>query len=286
MPTAVRMAKSSSTPEPPPGSPWDDALETAPFAFVDLEMSGLDVSRDRVIQVCIERVVGREVQQRLSTFIRPEPACAIPDTVHGISPAMLLDAPTFAQVAQDICDLLGGAVLVAHAARYDIAFLAAEMKRAGIAWTPPAQFVDTLALSRRAFSFPSHRLVALCREFEIPHDNPHRADEDVRAMREVFGRVVTELEATTPRDLWHVKIGVGHARPEILAAATRAAAGDFPVSIRYRPSGKPARVLVFRVTEVRPELDPPLVLGYLHHSRGRRQLRADRILAIDEHPTD
>jgi DNA polymerase-3 subunit epsilon len=37
----------------------------------------------------------------------------------------------------------------------------------------------------------------------------------------------------------------------------------------------------FHVTAVLTDLDPPVVLGYLQHTRGRRQLRADRIVRIE-----
>jgi DNA polymerase-3 subunit epsilon len=39
-----------------------------------------------------------------------------------------------------------------------------------------------------------------------------------------------------------------------------------------------------RITDVRTDLDPPRVLGYLLPSRSRRELRADRILAIEAIP--
>src|ERR671932_678317 len=75
-------------PEPPSGSPWDDALEEAPLVFVDLEMDGLRPAVDRVIEVCAELV------------------------------------PQIERV-------LEGAVLVAHSASWDVAFLEAELARAG-----------------------------------------------------------------------------------------------------------------------------------------------------------
>ena len=53
------------------------------------------------------------------------------------------------------------------------------------------------------------------------------------------------------------------------------------MTVRYRPARRRPEELVFCVTGVRTDLDPPRVLGYLLPSRSRRELRADRILAID-----
>jgi DNA polymerase-3 subunit epsilon len=51
-----------------------------------------------------------------------------------------------------------------------------------------------------------------------------------------------------------------------------------PVELRYRPSGRGPQEMSFVVTAVARELDPPRVFGYELPSRGRRELRADRIL--------
>jgi DNA polymerase-3 subunit epsilon len=54
--------------------------------------------------------------------------------------------------------------------------------------------------------------------------------------------------------------------------------------LTYRPSKKPRQVLKMVVTLVRTDLDPPRVIGYLLPGRGRRELRADRILRCDPPP--
>ena len=100
------------------------------------------------------------------------------------------------------------------------------------------------------------------------------------ALRAVFARVIGVLAPATPRDLWHVRVGQRQARPDLVAAAVRALEHEAQVTVRYRPARHPPEELVFQVTAVRTDLDPPRVLGYLLPSRSRRELRADRILAI------
>jgi DNA polymerase-3 subunit epsilon len=265
--------------EPPPGSPWDDSLAVAPLAFVDLEMTGLDAERDRILEICVERVQGGQVEASVCSLVRPEGGAFGNAHVHGIDPAEVATAPAFAELAPRVEAALDGAVLVAHAAAWDVSFLEAELGRAG---RPRriAHYLDTLTLSRRAFALPSHRLGVLCAELGIPPGQAHRAASDVAALRAVFAHVVAVLAPRTPRDLWHVRIGQRRARPDLVAAAVLALEHAAPVTVRYRPSRRPPEELVFCVTGVREDLDPPRVLGYLLPSRSRRELRADRILAI------
>jgi DNA polymerase III subunit epsilon len=266
--------------EPPAGPPWDLPLDEAPLLFVDLEMTGLKPEVDRVIELCAERVRSGQVDARLETLVRPDCGAFGNAHVHGIEQGALEAAPPFVQIAAEVEALLDGAILVAHGASWDVAFLEAELARAG----RPRQiagYLDTLTLSRRAFALPSHSLSSLCAEWGIDRVRAHRAGDDVAALRAVWGRVVNVLAPRTPRDLWHVRIGERHARPGVVEAAMRAADQGRPVRVRYRPSRRPPEELVMCVTRVRTDLDPPRVLGYLLPTRSRRELRADRILAIE-----
>lgn len=267
---------------PPPGSPWDDDLDAAALVFVDLEMTGLDVTVDRVIEVCIERVIGArsaKPQGALTTLVRPSEERHGNEHIHGISREQLASAPSFAELVPRIEELLRGAVLVAHGAKHDVGFLEAEFARAGKTLAVPF-YLDTLNLSRRAFALDSHALASLATSLSLETPRSHRAADDVRTLRQLFQRVVEELKPATLRDLWQVKIGNRSARALVVEALRQALADQAPVRVRYRPSGKPAVDLVLVVTAMQWELDPPHVLGYLLPGRGRRELRADRILTV------
>ena len=116
-------------------------------------MTGLDSAKDHVIEVCVERVRGECVEARISTLVRPEVLEGEVGNVHihGIAAEELANAPRFAEVAEEVERLLEGAVLVAHGAVWDVAFLRAELARAGR--TPNiTHWLDTLHLSRRSFA--------------------------------------------------------------------------------------------------------------------------------------
>ncbi len=269
---------------PPQGPPWDMPIARAPLAFVDLEMTGLNVAHDRVVEICIERVVGGERVDGITSLVDPGDArVGGAAHVHGLDAGALAGAPAFPALAGDVVRILDGAILVAHAASWDIGFLAAEMRRAGGDLAVP-HYIDTLTLARRAFAFPRYSLDALCLSLQIDRGQAHRAASDVVAMRAVFDRCVGVLAPSSARDLWEVRIGERRARAAIVDACEAAAKHGAPVLLTYRPSRKQPETFPFAILEVRSDLDPPHVVGYQLPGRGRRELRADRILRVDPAP--
>lgn len=266
--------------EPPGGSAWDEPLHNAPLVFLDLEMTGLRVDSDRIIEICARRTRNGRVEAQISSLVKPDCGSHGSSDVHGIQPSDLESAPVFAEIAGQVEELIQDAVVVAHAAWWDISFLQAELARIG---RPQriAYFLDTLTLSRRAFAFPNHSLSALCNELQIKRAREHRAGDDVEALMALWTHLLSVLRPQTPRDLWHIRIGQRHARPGIVAAALKAAEGSLPVAVRYRPARRAPEDYTMHISSVRTDLDPPRVLGYLLPSRSRRELRSDRILAIE-----
>ena len=303
------ISTQSASAPPPPGAPWDFSIDEAPLAFVDLEMTGLDVTRDRVIEICIERTVGNRVVARIDTLVSPWPPGEAPrepvaatrepagstgqppppfakvgnEHVHGITAEALAAAPQFADVADQVLALLDGAIIVAHAAAWDVSFLTMELARAGRE-RPIEHYLDTLVLARRAFAFPSYSLAALCTQLEIDRGQAHRAGADVAAMRAVFDKVVSPLAPVSARDLWEVRVAERRARVAIVGACVAAMEKGSPVQITYRPSKRKPEPMLMVLTEVRADLDPPRVIGYQLPGRGRRDLRSDRILRVEPPP--
>lgn len=266
---------------PPAAEPWDLPLAEAPLAFLDLEMTGLDPKKDRVLEVCIERVVGVEVVDRLHTIVRPDGGESGNDHIHGIPAEEIAAAPTWRELADRVAMLLDGSILVAHGAWWDVAFLTAEMDRLEGNSFKAEHYLDTLNLSRRAFGLDKHSLDALRAHFGIDVGPAHRADSDVRALREVFARCVAALDPSTPRDLWEVRIAERRVREHVLAQCKEALDAKKECTVVYRARARPAEPLRMMITAIDLGLDPPRVIGYQLPGRGRRELRADRILRIE-----
>jgi DNA polymerase-3 subunit epsilon len=268
---------------PPPGPPWDSPVSEAPLAFVDLEMTGLDVERDRVVEVCVDRVVHGRSVACVATLVDPGERVGGAAHVHGIDAAALAGAPSFPEIADQVRAALDGAILVAHAAAWDALFLTAEFRRAGID-IDLTRWIDTLVLARRAFAFRSYSLDALCRELSIERGRAHRAESDVRATQALFQRCLGVLMPVSARDLWEVRAGDRRARQAIVDACEAAAKHGAPVLLTYRAARRAPESFQMVLQEVRSDLDPPRVVGYQLPGRGRRQLRADRILRVEPAP--
>jgi DNA polymerase III subunit epsilon len=107
---------------------------TRPLAFFDLETTGIKVSTDRIVEICIVRV-AIDGSTKTKT-LRINPGMPIPPEVtaiHGITDEDIKDAPKFAEVARELlqflenCDLAGF-----NSNHFDIPLLAEEFYRAGI----------------------------------------------------------------------------------------------------------------------------------------------------------
>jgi DNA polymerase-3 subunit epsilon len=151
-------------------------------AFVDLETTGTAARADRVTEVAIVRVDADLRSDEWSSLVNPE--CTIPPEIQaltGITNAMVRDAPTFAQVADEVAARIAGCVFVAHNARFDYGFLKHEFGRLGRAFT--AKVLCTVKLSRRLYPEAGrHHLDALIARHGLTAADRHRALGDARIL--------------------------------------------------------------------------------------------------------
>ncbi len=151
------------------------------YAAIDLETTGLKAGLDEIIEVGIVRCTPDRVLDTYSTLVRPMemPPLRV-QRLTGITPDDLRNAPTWDDVAEQVEDMLNGAVLVGHNVEFDARFLQAAGIELG-------RQVDTLELSRIVDPVsPSHRLGELCQRYGVIIPNAHRALDDAEAARQVF----------------------------------------------------------------------------------------------------
>ena len=98
---------------------------------------------------------------------------------------MVADAPYFADIADDLAEFLDGAIFVAHNVEFDYGFVHREFRRIGRSLRMPK--LCTAASMRRLYpGLRSYALANLCRHFDVPLDNHHRALCDARAAAELL----------------------------------------------------------------------------------------------------
>ncbi|PIE87610.1 MAG: DNA polymerase III subunit epsilon [Bacteroidetes bacterium] len=110
---------------------------TKPIAFFDLETTGLNIAKDRIVEFSILKITpeGQEIVK--TSKLNPTiPIPAESTAIHGISNEDVADKPTFKQVAADLnnflrnCDLAGYNIL-----RFDLPLLMEEFLRADLDFT-------------------------------------------------------------------------------------------------------------------------------------------------------
>ncbi len=171
-------------------------LSNCRFAFLDLETTGLSPwFGDRICEVGIVLTEGKRIKSTYQQLVFPErllsPAAA---GVNGLSDAELEAAPPFAEIAGEVENRLGEAVIVCHNAGFDLQFLDSEFRRLGHAVQFPS-VIDTLAIARRHFELRSYILTVLAAEFGIQNPEAHRALGDALTVK---GVLFAMLEALKP----------------------------------------------------------------------------------------
>jgi len=173
----------------------DCLLNEIPFALFDVETTGLSPAYGhRVCEVACLRLRDGVELGRLESLVDPgQPVSPGAFAVNRITSEMLADAPLFETVAAPLLALMEDAVLVAHNAPFDLGFLAKELQ---IARLPPPEgpVVDTLALSRRIYTYSSHSLSAVAHALDAPVTPSHRAMSDVEATRYVLEQMLWDLD--------------------------------------------------------------------------------------------
>jgi DNA polymerase-3 subunit epsilon len=165
------------------------------FASIDFETA--NSSRSSACQLGIALVDNGRVQKTHSWLIRPEPAVFDPRcvSIHGITKVRVQDAPSFAQIWPEVCDLIGDAVLVAHHAAFDMSVLIESLKHNGLA-IPTKRYLCTMKLAQSRWCFPSVSLgfLAPALGIELRH---HDAESDAIACAKVLLKASTECGAST-----------------------------------------------------------------------------------------
>ncbi len=152
------------------------------FSFVDVETTGGNARTDRIIEIGIVRVQGGKVLQTYSALINPERTLhSFITQITGINNAMLVDAPLFHEVAEQVHELLKDTIFVAHNVRFDYSFITTELRSAGIDLR--LSNLCTVRLSRKLFpEFPKHNLDAIVERHGLAMENRHRALDDAMAL--------------------------------------------------------------------------------------------------------
>ncbi len=162
------------------------------YVVFDVETTGLKPYSQRIIEVAAIRFRGGREDEVFSTLLQPDralPAQIV--SLTRITDDLLADAPRFETVAVPLLAFLGDDLIVGHNVSFDLAFLDAELRRAGHPSTLNAR-LDTLALAQRVLSGQRRwNLDAVARALGLrAAGNRHRAEADARLTAAVLARLL------------------------------------------------------------------------------------------------
>ena len=160
------------------------------YAIVDIETTGGYAERNRICEIAIIIHDGQKVIKEYQSLINPERNIPLNvQAIHGISDAMVVDAPKFFEEAKTIYELLEGNIFVAHSVNFDYSFVKAAF--ADLGFPLNMKKLCTVRLSRKIIpGYKSYSLGNLCEQRGIKIHDRHRAYGDALATAELFTQLV------------------------------------------------------------------------------------------------
>lgn len=160
---------------------------TKPICFFDLETTGVNISKDRIVEISILKVHPDGKEETYTKKVNPTiPIPSETTAVHGISDSDVADAPTFKELSKEVYNLIKDSDLGGfNSNRFDIPLLAEEMLRAEIDFDMKGrQSVDVQTI----FHKMEQRTLTAAYKFYCDKnlDDAHSAEADTKATYEVL----------------------------------------------------------------------------------------------------
>lgn len=161
------------------------------FIALDLETTGLNPDKDRIIEIAAVRVnKNGEIQEEFQTLINP--GTPLPDLIKhltGLTDEDLRNSPTIDDVRDELIEFIGTAPILGHSVQFDIDFLAANNIPA------PGIILDTFHLAQTLLlNEPSYSLEILSEKFDLIHESKHRALDDTLVAIELYKLLAKKIE--------------------------------------------------------------------------------------------
>lgn len=172
-----------------------------PIAFFDLETTGVNIVRDRIVELSVVKaLVNGEIEIR-TRRINPEMPIPLESSlIHGIYDEDVKDAPTFKSIAKNLASFLEGCDLAGfNSNRFDIPMLVEEFLRVGVDFdVKNRRMVDV----QRIYHMMEPRNLSAAYKFYCGKtlDNAHSAEADTIATFEVLQGQIAMYEGVTVSD--------------------------------------------------------------------------------------
>jgi DNA polymerase-3 subunit epsilon len=172
-----------------------DCLRSQSYVVVDVETTGArPYAGDRITEIAAVVVRDGEIAELFETLVNPQRSIpAFITQLTNITWEMVKDAPVFADIAEDVVNVLEGNVFVAHNAAFDWRFVSSELSR-----TAGKQLMGrrlcTVKLARKLLpQLPRRSLDYVARYYGVDINGRHRAAGDALATAHCLLRMMDDL---------------------------------------------------------------------------------------------
>ena len=182
---------------------------TRPICFFDLETTGIDVARDRIVEISIFKVYPNGNKESKTWLVNPTiPIPPQTTAVHGITDEKVANEPTFKELASQVHNMIKDSDLAGfNSDRFDIPLLAEELLRAEVDFDMKNRVsVDVQTI----FHKMEERTLSAAYKFYCGQslENAHSAEADTIASYEVFKAQMEKYDGEEAEDLQGNKLGV------------------------------------------------------------------------------
>ena len=183
-------------------------LREAAFCIIDLETTGLDLTKDVIINAAAVKIKSGRITKIFETYVKP-PFSIPPESIqwHGITDDMLVDKPGIAEVLPEFLNFIGDSLITGHHINFDIKMLDRHLREYYGCNLEGAPWLDTMLLHKLVMeNNTSTQLDDLLDVYCIDCDQRHRALGDSIATAKVFLRILHELSSyQTLNDLFRAQ---------------------------------------------------------------------------------
>ena len=160
---------------------------TKPLCFFDLETTGTDISKDRIVEIAIIKLHPNGTQEKMEKRINPE--IQIPfevSQIHGITNEMVANSPTFKEESHKIYSFIKGCDLAGYNSdRFDIPLLVEELLRAEVSFN--FKNIKTVDVQTIFHKMEARTLTAALRFYcDEELSDAHSAQADAKATHDVL----------------------------------------------------------------------------------------------------
>ncbi len=209
-----------------------------PLAFFDLETTGITISKDRIVELSILKIMPNGTQDLHTMRINPGiPIPAEVSLIHGIYDEDVKDAPLFKDIAKNLAKILEGCDLSGfNIIRFDVPLLTEEFLRCGVDFNvSKRKLIDV----QKIFHLMEKRNLSAAYKFYCNKKliGAHGAEADTLATFEILEKQIEKYEGEIAEDNLGNKVGVIENDMEVLHKLALQNMVDLAGRIVYNTNG-------------------------------------------------